>query len=112
MFSPQHRRNETRKEESGHPAVDDRFFSFPLSDLEHTYKFLSACHTQVPRRLGDHATDISGHTDHLETLPHACGSSFSVATKNTEGDAMLPRSRFNTFQGIHKFGFSPVATRC
>src|SRR5579859_846057 len=87
-------------------------FSFLLSGMEHAHKSLSACHAQVSRRLGDHATDISGHADHLETLPHTFSSSFSVAAKNTESDVMLPHCRLNTLQSIHKFGFGPVATRC
>ena len=48
-------------------------------------------YAQVTRCLGDHAADVGGDADHLETLADAFSRGFSVAAKDTEGDVVLFR---------------------
>jgi hypothetical protein len=68
-------------------------------------------YTQVLGCRSDHATDVRSDTDHLETLTHTRNCGLPVATKDTEGDVVLPGCYFHTFQRFHKFWFSTVAAR-
>src|SRR6266567_1549049 len=70
---------------------------------------LSSCTAQVARCRGNHTTDIARDADHLEALAHAFSRGLAIAAKDAGGDVMFPRPRLDTFQGLHKFGFSPFA---
>src|SRR5437588_10544251 len=73
---------------------------------------LTTCHTQISRCFSDHAADIARHTDHREALAHTLSRRLSIFAKNTESNIVFPRTCLNTFQGLHKFGFGPLGTRC
>src|SRR5947209_4007510 len=77
----------------------------------HRSLLLSPRYMQIMGCSSYHATDIRGHTDHLEALAYSLSRSRSIAAKDTQRHLVLARGHFNAVQGQHKFGFSTFSAR-